>query len=109
MAIQYTSRLGLASTIDNLKGLQLEVYNAIAKWQSTPGPTIEQLAAELGRKESSICGRINELRSDHCIADGPLTQNQSTGKMAKTYTALANYPIGYIRREDNSSGQLSLI
>lgn len=108
MAIQYTSRLGLASTIENLKGLQLEVYNAIANWQAEKGPTIEDLAETVGRKESSICGRVNELRRDGCIEDGPMARN-SSGQMAKTYKALANYPTGYLRKEDKGSGQLSLI
>lgn len=53
MAIRYTSRVSFGSIIDDLTGLRLEVYQAIAAWNMNlhgPGPTIEDLADLLNRK-----------------------------------------------------------
>ncbi len=90
MAIRYTSRLALAELSDSLTGLRLEVYRAIAKWDPAargPGPSIEDLATELGRKECSICARVSELRKAGLIEEAPIKTN-SSGMRAMTYRAL---------------------
>ncbi|MEM0967652.1 MAG: hypothetical protein AAGJ81_16005 [Verrucomicrobiota bacterium] len=91
MATQWTSRLSIAQLEEELSGRRLEVYSAIRAWDPLidgPGPSIEDLAEKTGRKESSICGRLAELRHDNLVVPGPLKQN-STGKEAMTYIALA--------------------
>lgn len=109
MPIRWTSRLGLASVIDSLHGLRLEVYQAIAEWDPVldgPGPTREQIAHRIGRKESSVCGRVHELIKLGCIRTGPMVTNPLSGKQAETLVALQfrNEPI--YKTED--SGQLLL-
>ncbi len=89
--IQFTSRVGLAQTVESLRGLQLEVYRAVAGWNPVvhgPGPSIEDLASKLHRKEGSICGRLKELRDAGAIELGPIKPNTATGKPAMTYIAL---------------------
>ena len=104
MNIRWTSRLSLSQELPRLTGLRLEVYTAIKAWNPAtdgPGPTREQLAEKLGRKESSICARIKELLGNRykkdesgffpelvCIELGPIVQNPKTGKSAETFIAL---------------------
>lgn len=88
MPAAFTSRIALASLENELSGLRLEVYTAIRSWPANPGPSIEDLATTLGRKESSICGRINELREAGAIEDAPIKTSPTTGKPQKTYRAL---------------------
>lgn len=91
MPIRWTSRLAVAELVDELAGRRLEVYSAIRAWdpvEQGPGPSIEDLAKVTGRKESTVCARIDELRKHGLIAEGPLKTN-STGKQAMTYIALA--------------------
>ena len=90
MPIRITSRIALADIAHRLTGLRLEVYTAIRAWDPVkrgPGPSIEDLAKLLHRKESSICGRLAELKAAEVIAEGPIKENQS-GKRAITYVAL---------------------
>jgi predicted ArsR family transcriptional regulator len=87
--IAYTSRLSLRETVRGLAGLQAEVYAAILAWPGEgAGPSIQELAVRLRRKEGSICGRIDKLRADGCIVDGPLKPG-GCGRPVKTYTACA--------------------
>lgn len=104
MNIRWTSRLSLAQELPRLKGLRLEVYSAIKAWNPAtdgPGPTREQLAEKLGRKESSICGRVSELLGYRyedgerihcpelvCIEGSSLVVNPKSGKQAETFIAL---------------------
>lgn len=91
MPIAWTSRLSIAQLADELSGRRLEVYTAIRTWDpviSGPGPSIEDLAQVTGRKECTICGRLNELREMGLVVCGPLKRN-STGKDAMTYIAKA--------------------
>jgi len=87
MAIAYTSIAAMASIVPKLSGLRLEVYSAIRSWQGT-GPSIEDLAVKLGRKESSICARIDELRAAGAIEDGPFKTNERSGHVARTYLVM---------------------
>jgi hypothetical protein len=87
MAVSYTSRLAYASVAPKLVGFRLEVFTAIKGWKGL-GPTIEDLHLHLGRKEGSICGRINELRKAGAIIDGPFKENLGGGR-ARTYLAVA--------------------
>jgi hypothetical protein len=103
MPISYTSRAALAQIIGDLIGRQREVYDAIANWISSDspesgtdperseGPSIEDVAAKLGIKESSVCGRVNELLAAGAIECGPFKTNR-TGHQAKTYRALVFKP-----------------
>lgn len=70
-----------------LAGLQREVWLAIRHWPELLGPSIAELAAHLGRKEGSICGRINELRAAGAVVDGPLKPGRC-GVQVKSYTAM---------------------
>ena len=91
MPIAFTSRLGLAQITADLNGRRREVYTCIAEWPAGAqgaGPSIEDIAARLGIKESSVCGRVHELRAAGAIEDAPLKTNAS-GNQAKTYRALA--------------------
>jgi hypothetical protein len=87
--IAYTSRAALAAIVADLVGRQREVYDVIRNWDdvAAPGPSIEDVAAELGCKESSVCGRVNELIAAGAIQCGPFKLNR-TGHAAKTYRAL---------------------
>lgn len=92
MPISWTSRIGYASVQATLSRSRLAVWKAIRDWACVnatgqPGPTIEDLAQILPMKESSVCGRVNELREIGAIEDGPLWRNR-TGKSAKTYRAV---------------------
>lgn len=108
MPIAWTSRLSLASLEDELTGLRLEVYTAIRAWSGPVGPSSEDLAQTLGGKESSICGRINELRDIHeAIEDAPIKISRTTGKPQKTYRALVYRAAPPVNRSE-PSGQLSL-
>lgn len=90
MPIRWTSRKALTEELDQLHGLRLDVYEAIRDWPaSQQGPTREQLAAKLHRKESSICGRVNELLHAELVAAGPLVKNPTTGKHAESLIAIA--------------------
>lgn len=103
-AVAYTSRMALRDAVKSLRGLQLEVYLAIANWpHPTLGPSLQELAAKLERKEGSICGRLNELRAAGCIEDAPLKWG-ACGKQVKTYRAL-------VWREParQESGQMALL
>jgi hypothetical protein len=94
MPIQWTSRLALANEAARLTGLRLEVYTAIRNYDpvaSGPGPSIEDLAQILHRKEASMSGRQTELREAGLIAIGPEKKN-ATGHPAQTYIALAYRP-----------------
>lgn len=106
MAIRWTSRLALAQIEQDLRGLRLEVYLAIKRWDPAdhgPGPSIEDLARVLKRKESSICGRLAELKEVEAIEEAPLKVNRS-GKEAMTYRALAyREPPAYVA---DSTGQV---
>jgi predicted transcriptional regulator len=91
MSIRYTSHAALASLESTLTGLRLEVYTTIRAWHPIdkgPGPSIEDLATTLHRKECSICGRLNELRDLGLITEGPVKVNH-TGKQALTYIAIS--------------------
>ena len=91
MPVQWTSRLAIATLAEELAGRRLEVYAAIRAWDPVergPGPSIEDLAEVTGRKECTICGRVNELRELGLIVCGPIKKN-STGKDAMTYIAKA--------------------
>lgn len=90
MPIAYTSRIALKGLESQLTGLRLEVYCAIRAWDTAErgiGPSIEDLAKLLGRKESSVCGRLGELHLMGLITNGPIKIND-TGKQAQTYVAL---------------------
>jgi len=99
MPVKHTSRAAYYSVLQDLQGLRREVWEAIRAWDEKlhgPGPSIEDLARILDRKESSICARVNELkgyRKDgyhedlRCILEGPMKLNTS-GKSAMTYIAL---------------------
>ncbi len=90
MPIRYTSLIALKELEKQLGGLRLEVYCAIRAWDAVergPGPSIEDLAKALGRKESSVCGRLGELHLMGLITHGPIKTND-TGKQAQTYVAL---------------------
>jgi hypothetical protein len=119
--IRWSSRLSLATEADRLDGLRLEVYAAIKAWDPVkdgPGPTREQLAERLGRKESSICGRVNELMGYRhkewhldlaVIERGPMVTNPSTGKPAETLVALG-YRAETLRPQvDPRTGQTSFL
>jgi hypothetical protein len=88
MPIAYTSRIGYRAIQEDLRGLQREVWEAIRTWPHPHiGPSIEDLARKLGRKESSICGRIAELRAAGTIEDAPLKMG-GCGVEVKTYRAI---------------------
>ena len=90
MNIRWTSRLALTQELDKLQGLRLEVYSAIKAWDISKdgsGPTREQLAEKLGRKESSICGRVNELIKQGCVTVNTMVLNPKTGKSAESLIA----------------------
>lgn len=88
MPVKYTSRASFHSIIGDLSGLRLEVYEAIKAWpDNRPGPSIEDLANLLQRKESSMSGRVNELKQSQLIEEGPMKLNISR-KPAMTYRAL---------------------
>lgn len=111
MPTAFTSRTALAALLPKLGGLQRQVYDAIANWpEGQPGPSIEDLANQLHKKESSICGRINELRESGAIEDAPMKVNAS-GTEAKTYRALAykayNPPVQPQPQLDFFSGTLA--
>jgi hypothetical protein len=91
MPIEYTSRVGLRAVQAGLSGRRLEVFTAIAAWDVSKhglGPSIEDLARLLARKECSICARLNELRDAGAIRNGPLKINPLSRKPAMTYVAL---------------------
>lgn len=109
MAIRYTSRISLSGIADSLKGLRREVYSAIANWNVERhglGPSIEDLSALLGRKESSIAGRVHELKKANAIEEAPIKINTS-GKPAMTYAALEYKEPEFKRVE--ASGQTCLL
>lgn len=87
MSVAFTSRLSYLAIQEELAGLQREVWAAVRDWPAGAGPSIAELAVRLGRKESSICGRVNELRRAGAIEDGPLKMG-GCGKQVKTYRAL---------------------
>ncbi len=93
--IAFTSRLEYRRIKEDLRGLQLEVWTAIRN--SGELLSIEDLARLLNRKESSICGRINELRGAGAIEDGPL-KNQR-GHAVKSYRAVVYRAYEVERRE----------
>lgn len=105
MPIAWTSRLSYLEIQEDLKGLQLEVFRAIRDW-SNPGPSIEDLATILNRKESSICARIDELRTKGAIEDAPIKISTTTGKSQKTYRVLV-YRACAPLNQSAPSGQLS--
>lgn len=120
--IQYTSRLAYKAVIENLAGLCNEVYQCIANWDEStdgPGPSIQDIADRIGRKESSVCGRLKDLRTAcSCdgepmplIREGHLKVNRETGKKAITWQAVGYKPED--RRNLNltadRSGQLSFL
>jgi hypothetical protein len=86
--IAYTSRLAQRSIQEQLRGLQREVWQAVRDWpHAHVGPSLQELAARLGRKEGSICARLNELRARGCLEDAPLKMG-ACGKLVKTYRAI---------------------
>lgn len=88
MSVSFTSRTSYKAVQDGLAGLQREVWEAIRDWpEKTTGPSIQELAEQLGRKECSICGRLNELRAAGAIEDAALKIGDC-GKQVKTYRAL---------------------
>lgn len=92
--IRYTSHAAFQSTLTEIKGLRLEVYTAIKNWDPArhgPGPSLEDLANLLHRKESSMAGRVNELKNSGAIIEGPMKINRSN-KPAMTYIALSYQP-----------------
>ena len=123
MNIRWTSRLSLAQEIPRLKGLRLEVYTAIKAWNPAidgPGPTREQLAEKLNRKECSICARISELlghryeEGQHIydpelasIQTSSLVINPKSGKQAETFIAL-DYREDQIKPAEPKQGQFLL-
>ena len=103
MPVRYTSRASFHSLISDLSGLRQEVYLAIKAWPGDrPGPSIEDLANLLQRKESSMSGRVNELKQLGLIEEGPMKIN-ATRKSAMTYRAIAfkNQPIEFAPTFDN--------
>lgn len=94
MPVRLTSIAALEAAKSSLGGVRGEVYQAIGCWDTLkdgPGPSIEDLADRLNRKESSICGRISELRKAGLIEEGPLKEN-SSGHAAMTYVAIGYAP-----------------
>ncbi len=87
--IAYTSRLSLKDELPKLAGKRLRVYSLIEN--SAEALCISEIAARLGMKECSVCGRIDELRAAGCIADAPLKPGPC-GKQVKTYVALVWRP-----------------
>lgn len=85
--IAYTSRLALKEELPKLSACRARVYAAIAE-APEPGLCIAEIAVATRMKESSVCGRIDELRELGCIMDGPLKAAPITGKTVKTYIAL---------------------
>jgi hypothetical protein len=100
MGVRYTSVLALSQIVRDLGGLQREVYQAIKDWNIAtqgPGPSIEDLHVVLRKKESSICGRVNELKKAGCIVEGPMKVNSLSSQAhrqftASTYIALEFHP-----------------
>ena len=88
MPIQYTSRVAFKMIADDLSGLRQEVYEAIKAWPyDKPGPSIEDLAEVLQRKESSMAGRVHELKQLKLIVEAPMKINASLSP-AMTYRAI---------------------
>lgn len=90
MPVEFTSRVALRSVEAEMAGRRLEVWTAIAEWDTAKhglGPSIEDLARLLSRKECSICARLNELRDAGAIRNGPVKINPLSGKPAMTYIA----------------------
>ena len=90
MPIAFTSRTALAAVIAALVPSRRAVYDAIAAWEPAlhgPGPSIEDIARKVAMKESSVCGRVNELLTAEAIELAPVKTN-ATGHTAKTYRAL---------------------
>lgn len=96
MPVAFTSRLSFSAVQSQLSGQRLRVYDAVRWWNPAtrgPGPSIEDIAAVTGLKESSVCGRVNELTDpdrysgETPLIFGPIKQNDATGKRAKTYIA----------------------
>lgn len=94
MSSRYTSDLAYRQTTENLKGLQREVFDCVRFWSGAEGPSLEDIARRIGRKESSVCGRVNELKKLGAIIEGPLKIN-SSGKRAMTYIAREYKPQAY--------------
>lgn len=102
MPVAITSRMALLETVERLAGLQREVWVAIKEWRHPHvGPSIQDLATLLGRKEASICGRIAELRDAGAIEDGPIKMG-TCGKQVKTYRAVV------WRAPENANRQMEL-
>ena len=92
MPISFTSREALLNSLAKLSGRRKEVYDFIAQFvadDTGAGPSIEDIARGLGVKESTVCGRVNELLHPDCAALelAPVKLN-ATGNRARTYRAL---------------------
>jgi len=99
MPIRWTSRLALAQIVAQMPNSRLKVYNCILNWPGAEGPSIEDIAVATGMKESSVCGRVNELKKCYAIEEGLLKVNGS-GKKAMTYIACKyQEPDGRAQRE----------
>ena len=92
MPVAWTSRLALAHELPRLSGRRKAVYEAIRDWPGDKGPSIADLAEKIGCKESTVCGRLPELRDRGLIEDGPLKPSPQTQKTVKTYRAIAYRP-----------------
>lgn len=86
--IAYTSRLSYLQTVGNISGSRRRVYEAIRDWTGQEPPCNDELAEATGLRLGSICGRVNELRRDGCIEEGPLKESPVTGHRVKTYRAV---------------------
>jgi len=84
--IRYTSRISLLEEIPNLPASRARVYDTVYRWLGKVGPSIEDIADHLNMKESSVCGRVNELKKSGALEEGEIKKN-STGKKAMTYVA----------------------
>lgn len=102
MSTAFTSRLAYKEIQEGLVGLQLEVWQAIRDWSELLGPSIQDLAERLKRKEASICGRVAELRASGAIHDGPL-------KIGKCRVQVKTYSAVVWRAPENLPGQLQLL
>jgi len=82
--VRWTSRTAFWEEADRLPKSRKRVFDAIMSWWGGPGPSIEDLAQRTGMKESSVCGRVNELKEAGLISESDPKHNRS-GKMALTY------------------------
>lgn len=108
MPVAFSSRLAYLAVQTGLAGTRREVWEAIRDWEGVSGPSIEDIAQCLGMKESSVCGRVNELRKLSAIQDGPMKHNR-TGNPAKTYRAIVyreETPVTPYRFDPQGQGEL---